>query len=215
MTDLLVRTRLALHGAAEMLVAGPQYRRTGKIGLRIQDGGFASTREPVVAVLGRQLVVAGRSFPLEGTYRDVADAAGLTGAGPLRDVYTGSPSFSLDDEIAIDPHSQDKIAAAYELGNAALSTLVAGQAPILWPEHFDVAVSIDSVNYGVSPGDAGIPAPYAYVGPYVARRGDFWNAAFGSARLMNTFADLDALLGYFRDGQRHAQADPPASERNA
>jgi hypothetical protein len=212
MTDLLVRTRLALHAAAEMLVAGPQFRRTGKIGLRIEDRGFATTREPAIAVLGGQLVVAGRNFALAGTYRDVADAAGLTGAGPLRDVYTGSPSFSLDDEIAIDPHSQDKIVAAYELGNAALSTLAAGQAPILWPEHFDVGVSIDSVNYGVSPGDAGIPAPYAYVGPYVARRGDFWNAAFGSARLMSTFADLDALVHYLEEGRRRASEDPPADQ---
>jgi hypothetical protein len=210
MSDLVVRTRLALHGAAEMLLAGPQYRRTGRIGLRIVEGGFATTRPPAISLIGTELVVGTQRFALEGTYGAVAAAAGLTSAGPLRDVYTGSPAFSLDDEIVIDPGAQKIIEAAYELGDAALSTLAIGQAPILWPEHLDVGVTIDGVNYGVSAGDAGIPAPYAYVGPHTLRSGDFWNAPFGSAQLMNTFDDLDALLAYFHNGQRHAQQDPPA-----
>jgi hypothetical protein len=210
MSDTLVRTRLALHGAAEMLVAGPQFRRTGKIGLRIETGGFGTTREPAIAVRGGELVVGAQSFSLRGTYRDVANAAGLSGSGPLRDVYTGSPNFSLDDDIVIDAQARETITAAYELGNAALSRLAIGQAPILWPEHFDVGVSIDGVNYGVSPGDAGIPAPYAYVGPYAPRAGDFWNAPFGSARLMSTCDGLDALVRYFEEGRRRAHEDPPA-----
>jgi hypothetical protein len=209
MSDSIVRTRLALHGVAEMLLAGPQYRRTGRIGLRIVEGGFATTREPAISLVRSELVVRGQRFRLEGSYREVADAAGLTGAGPLRDVYAGSPAFSLDDEIVIGADAQKTINAAYELGDAALSTLAIGQAPILWPEHLDVGVTIEGVNYGVSAGDAGIPAPYAYVGPHTPRSGDFWNAPFGSAQLMNTFEDLDALLAYFHAGQRHAQADPP------
>ena len=37
---------------------------------------------------------------------------------------------------------------------------------MLWPEHFDVAVTDNEVNYGVSAGDDGHPLPYAYVGPW-------------------------------------------------
>ena len=36
----------------------------------------------------------------------------------------------------------------------------------LWPEHFDLATTIDEVNYGGSPGDDGHPLPYLYVGPW-------------------------------------------------
>ena len=37
---------------------------------------------------------------------------------------------------------------------------------VLWPEHFDVGIDANEVNYGVSPGDASCPEPYAYVGPW-------------------------------------------------
>ena len=43
----------------------------------------------------------------------------------------------------------------------------AGQ-PVLWPEHFDLAIDVDEVNYGVSPGDGYHGAPYAYVGPWLS-----------------------------------------------
>jgi glucose 1-dehydrogenase len=35
---------------------------------------------------------------------------------------------------------------------------------VLWPEHLDLAVTVDAVNYGVSPGDDAVPAPYLYGG---------------------------------------------------
>jgi len=70
------------------------------------------------------------------------------------------------------------------LGDAALRALgeqVAGvQAPrpVLWPEHFDIGITLDEVNYGVSPGDDMIGEPYAYVGPFRRREGAFWNQPF-------------------------------------
>jgi hypothetical protein len=71
-----------------------------------------------------------------------------------------------------------------------LAELGAGATPSvvqLWPEHFDaaadVAVGDVRLNLGASPGDAGHPAPYLYVGPWTADRpgdaGD-WNAPFGA-----------------------------------
>jgi hypothetical protein len=198
------RTRLALHGAAEMLLAAPQYQRSGKIGLRIVPGGFATTRPPALSVTAGELIAGDRHFALAGTYREVVDAAELAGAGQLREVYSGSPDFSLDDPIDIDPMAAKKLIAGYEFGNAALVEFAPKLTPILWPEHFDIGITLEDVNYGVSPGDSGIDRPYAYVGPHTPRTGEFWNAPFGSARLLSHFADQAELVAYFRKGQRLA-----------
>jgi len=40
-------TRFALHAAAELLIAGPQYRRFGSIRMRIVLGGFSGIKWPV------------------------------------------------------------------------------------------------------------------------------------------------------------------------
>ena len=42
----MTATRRALHGVAEYLLAGPQYRASGTIRLRVSDGGFATVAEP-------------------------------------------------------------------------------------------------------------------------------------------------------------------------
>ena len=94
----------------------------------------------------------------------------------------------------------------FAIGDAALRTLAPDQQPVLWPEHFDVAITLDEVNYGVSPGDTGIPEPYAYVGPWTPRTGDFWNTPFGAARPLTTLGDDRAVLAFFREGQQRASA---------
>jgi len=71
-----------------------------------------------------------------------------------------------------------------------------------WPEHFDLAVTLGEVNYGVSPGDDAIPYPYAYVGPHVQRAGAFWNEPFGAARAISELADADGVLAFFEEGRR-------------
>ena len=63
----------------------------------------------------------------------------------------------------------------------------------LWPEHFDLAVTVDSdgdaVNVGFSPGDRETAEPYVYVGPHdrTGLDGDYWNAPFGA---LLPYADL-------------------------
>jgi hypothetical protein len=78
---------------------------------------------------------------------------------------------------------------------------------VLWPEHFDLAVGVDEVNYGVSPGDAGHPLPYAYVGPWEPREGPFWNAPFGALEEGDELPDVAALAEFLRAG-RSAAASP-------
>jgi hypothetical protein len=57
----------------------------------------------------------------------------------------------------------------------------------LWPEHFDLAVTVDvdgsPVNVGFSPGDSDSPEPYVYLGPHerAGLTGSYWNAPFGAS----------------------------------
>ena len=73
-----------------------------------------------------------------------------------------------------------------------------------------VAVTVDEVNYGVSPGDPDHDLPYAYVGPWRARRGAFWNEPFGASRRLADLGDAAAVAGFLRAGRERAAADPPA-----
>jgi hypothetical protein len=82
--------------------------------------------------------------------------------------------------------------------------LAPDQQPVLWPEHFDVGIVRAEVNYGVSPGDSRIPEPYAYVGPWTPRTGDFWNTSFGAARPLTTLGDDRGVLAFFREGEERA-----------
>jgi hypothetical protein len=81
----------------------------------------------------------------------------------------------------------------------------------LWPEHFDVGITLDSVTFGVSPGDDLITEPYAYVGPHELRQGEFWNQSFGAARTMTDFDGAQAVRAFFEEGRTRAAADPPAA----
>jgi hypothetical protein len=190
-TDTYVATRRQLRGVAESLIAGPQYRAAGTIRLAVRPDGFTGVAVPV-AVSGRTLVWQDGSAPLAGPVSALADAAGLR-AGPPDGVYDIAEPLDLDSVLDIDPAAADLLYRSLYAGGFALKQVLPEQTPVLWPEHFDVAVTADEVNYGVSPGDDFHPTPYAYVGPWQPRTGEFWNAPFGAALPLDTAADADAL----------------------
>ena len=206
----LAATRRALHGVAELLVAGPQYRATGTMRLAVRPGGFGTTRTygevELVAVAGTDLVVARgattRRIQLAGTCAELGAAAGLEPGG-LAGAYADSSGVSPDEPLAVDPGAAALLAAAWAAGDAALRTLAGdgGPEPVLWPEHFDVGVTLDAVNYGVSPGDSYLPEPYAYVGPHVPRTGPFWNAPFGAAQPLGALGGEVEVLAFFAQGR--------------
>ncbi|HEY3691425.1 MAG TPA: hypothetical protein VGL46_14200 [Pseudonocardiaceae bacterium] len=76
--------------------------------------------------------------------------------------------------------------------------------PVLWPEHFDIGISVDAVNYGVSAGESYLQEPYAYIGPHQPRSGTFWNAPFGAARPVAALTDTAGILRFFREGRDRA-----------
>lgn len=201
--EQLVRTRHGLHGVAEYVLAGPQYVMSGDIRLRVVPGGFATRTAPDLRVEGVELVTPTVRLPLTSTFAELATAAGVE-ARHLRDVYPVGPELHEDDTVRVDADAVTTILDAFVRGDAAMRELAPGSDPVLWPEHFDVGVTVGRVNYGVSPGDEHRPAPYAYVGPWEVPAGDFWNEPFGAARDLDAFGDAEELAAWFREGQRRA-----------
>jgi hypothetical protein len=74
---------------------------------------------------------------------------------------------------------------------------------VLWPEHLDLALTLDAVNYGCSPGDDAIPAPYLYVGPHDGppRTDAYWNAPFGAAVTAGGIRTTADAVDFFQHGR--------------
>jgi hypothetical protein len=205
-TETYTATRLALHGVAELLLAGPQHRASGTIRLRVTPNGFGTVAAPDVRVAGDRLVHGDRSVPLAAaSYGELAERAGLAAGGPAG-VYPDGSGAVPDDPVHVDPAAAAHLAAGLAAGDAALRALDPAQTPVLWPEHFDVGVVLDRVNYGVSAGDGFEAQPYAYVGPHDFRerperyQGSWWNAPFGAARPLQSLTG-DALGEFFAAGR--------------
>ncbi|WP_063763728.1 hypothetical protein [Actinoplanes subtropicus] len=199
-TAAYLATRRSLHAIAELVLAGPQYRQHGDIRLAVTPGGFATVTGPRVRVDGTDLAVDGRRWPLDGqTCAALADGAGLQ-ASALGDVYRDGTDVRLDETLRVDPIVTAWLARCWAAGDAALRKLAPAEQPVLWPEHFDVAIRVDQTNFGISPGDEFLPEPYAYVGPPEPREGEFWNQPFGAARPIRELAgraaaDVEPVTG--------------------
>jgi hypothetical protein len=192
-------TRRSLHGVAELLLAGPEHRATGRIDLRVVEGGFATVAGPELRVGGDELLTGTARVPMAGrTYAEVAAEAELE-AGEPAGVYSGGPGVRPEETIVFASDALKALLAAFADGDRALREFAPDVTPVLWPEHFDVAITLDEVNYGVSPGDGYLGEPYAYVGPFEPREGEFWNAPFGAARPVR---ELDGeITAFFRTGR--------------
>ncbi|MFD8597343.1 hypothetical protein ACFV1L_20300 [Kitasatospora sp. NPDC059646] len=198
------RARTALHAVAEHLLAGPQYRVAGTVRLRAYPGGFATRFEPRLRVRSAQLLSAGRALDLPGvSCAQLGAAIGIT-AGRPAGLYRDGSGVAVDQPLELDAEGADAVAACFAHGDAALRALFAQADPVLWPEHFDLAVTVDGVNYGLSPGDAFRPEPYAYVGLSAPRTGAFWNAPFGAARTLTELGGLSGTTAFLAEGRRLA-----------
>jgi hypothetical protein len=196
------RTRRALHAVAEMLLAGPQYRTSGTIRLQACPGGFATRSEPQLRVVGAELLAAGRCLPLERTTcAELAAELGVAVGAPVG-LYQDGSGVGGEEVIEADPAAAEWLARCFAIGDAALRVTFPDADPVIWPEHFDVAVTVDSANYGVSPGDGFQSEPYAYVGPHDKQHGEFWNAPFGAARTIRDLGGAGAVADFFDHGRQ-------------
>ena len=199
----LVATRRSLHGVAELVIAGPQFRTLGSIELRVRPGGFGGHLSPV-RVEGSDLVWDGGRMRLEGTCRELAAATGQE-VSDLADVYAVGSGVDPDEALAVDAEALDRLLGWFVRGDAALRAFAPDVEPILWPEHFDVGLAVGEVNYGASPGDSTHTGPYAYVGPWTPREGEFWNAPFGALRDAADVTDVEAVVTFFEAGRATAR----------
>ena len=203
-TDSYTQTRRSLHGLAELVLAGPRFRETGDLRLRVRPDGIGTWGDPVVSLSGGELVTATARVALDGlTITEVASRVGLR-PSPLDDVYGDGPHVAPSETVSLDPASVQVVETAFRLGDDALREFSPAAERTLWPEHFDVATTVDGVNYGVSPGDGYLARPYAYVGPHDPPSGDFWNAPFGAARLVDELTDVARIVAFFNEGARLA-----------
>ncbi|UDY36508.1 hypothetical protein [Dermatobacter hominis] len=218
------RTRRGLHALAEQVLAADEYRYTGRIGLRPTPGGIGTPwaivegakrcarveRTEIVLIVGEE-----RTAEPVSTVRAAAAVLGIEPGAPP--VYTPATPIEPDRVLELDEACVATIADWYEFGAVALDRFVAvhgelSTEPILWPEHFDLAVTVpDEVRgeivVGVSPGDDADPDPYAYVGWQgfaVDADGrpvdDWWNRPWGRWVPASAFETVDDLVDLFDEG---------------
>jgi hypothetical protein len=195
----MVMARRSLHAIAELVLAGSRYREHGTIRLQVRPGGFGQVAGPL-RVDGGELVRGDLRVPLRGTAAELATAVGVEVGAPVG-VYAEHAGLGSDDELEVDSVAAGQLLDWFARGDQALRQFAPGSAPVLWPEHFDLGIALDEVNYGVSPGDRDHPLPYAYVAPWTRREGAFWDAAFGAVRPADTLPVVGAVAAFFAAGR--------------
>ena len=200
----LGQTRRSLHVVAELVLAGPQSRTSGTVRLSAAAGGFRTIAEPDIRVEGGEVVRGATRIAINAsTPAALSSALGVNAVAP--DTYHDGTGATAEEELVVSAVHAEALAEWFQAGQEALLALAPTEVPVLWPEHFDNAITADEINYGVSPGDSFSEVPYAYVGPWTPREGDFWNAPFGAFRTWTDLGGAAALLDFFRQGRRLAQ----------
>lgn len=199
-SEVVLTTRRRLHGIAECLMAGPEHAQTGEIALRVVPGGFATTTDPSI-ILDRTTLLAGqRRVQARGTFAELAAALGVEFGAPALGYSDGS-GVAATDRVDLDPAATRLLLDWFALSDAALRRLAPDQPPVLWPEHFDVAVLLDDHSYGSSPGDSHHQAPYAYVSAPENDGSAFFNVPFGALLPASRATSVEALVAFWQEGR--------------
>jgi hypothetical protein len=225
--DALTSTRRSLHQVAEHVLSAARKRATGReIALVPGEGGVRTPPLPdgrVIALIDGDIAVIGddgvRRAPLT-TPRAAAEFVGTEPGFPWTKHPPGTESMP-DAPLVVDGEAARVLADWFALGEVALrelaTTLAPGAEPTpqIYPEHFDLAITIAEVNYGASPGDDAIAVPYLYVGPFAGPpAGDeqFWNAAFGAYTTISEVGTAAAAVAFFVRGHEllGMPTSPPA-----
>lgn len=231
-----------LRRVATHVLARARHQATGgRFSLRVTPGGFGTPDLPNgrrVRVAGSMLIAesdrAGAPSTLTMSIRGaslsgLAHYAGAKLTAPF-DVGEDTPSVGqVGVPIALDVPTAEAVSRWFVTAAAVLDRMLVELpkrcAPTmmrLWPEHFDVAVDVRArtgvrTNLGASPGDAFLPEPYLYVGPWTPDRpggGSYWNASFGAARAASSFETVDDAVAFFEEGVGRLAtqwAPPPVS----
>lgn len=207
-TTAFVETREALHAVADWVLAPLRFAHDGHIGLRAMPGGFG---HDLSRVDGCDLV-RGEARTRLTTLADAVAFVGVAG-GRHSGTYEPETPWTGDAPLACDHVAAAMLSEWFAHGTTLLEAVLAelaaddGARITLWPEHFDVACTVGPVgrqaNLGASPGDAGHPLPYLYVGPWNAvdpGDGSYWNEPFGASLTYDVALDHGTALAFFREG---------------
>src|SRR3954452_19838841 len=147
----LAATRQSWHRVAEHVLAAGQHAHTGTIQLRCHPDGIATEQ----AVGGRRLAVVGDELVVlahDGSRRStrlttLRAAAAFAGVEPgLRGSYPPATPLDLDAPLRVDPAAAPRLGDWYALGDAALRLSAEEHSeaaePVLWPEHFDIGITL-------------------------------------------------------------------------
>ena len=223
--DVFVATRHSLHQFAEHVLAKARFVEDGSVELTATAGGFAT---PMLAggrrvrLDGGAVVVDDGSSSRHTELTTIAAAAAFVGIEPgfPSELYAASTPLEPSAALPLDLRSAESLSAWFALTADVLAQFAgeivdAQPSPlVLWPEHFDQAFftteanESQCANYGASPGDAGHPEPYLYVGPWspVAKH-EFWNAAHFNGAVLPLSAlagsadEAEAALQFLRTGR--------------
>ena len=200
----LTATRESLRALACYVISPARKRRTGRIGLRPTGDGFGTPPfddGARIVVRGDRLIVEAGDAERSVAITTLRDAAAFLDLELSADPGVGHdlPPYEPDVDLDVDEPSSRWLGRWYAFGAGQLDRLLANvdgatvSEAQLWPEHFDLAVTVDgdgdAVNVGFSPGDRETAEPYVYVGPHdrTGLDGDYWNAPFGA---LLPYADL-------------------------
>jgi hypothetical protein len=217
--DSFAQTYLSLRILGEHVLAPTRYAAEGHIGLTVVPGGIATPPfgedQRTVSLLAGELTVSVGGEVRTAAITTVRAAAAFVGVTPgaPTNVYTPSTPCDLDTPLPFDQGEFGRIAEWYALVADALTTFAAEVAPdspaaaTLWPEHFDIAIRTEDINYGGSGGDSSVTTPYVYVGPrsdiLPSTPTETWNQPFGASRTWTEVTGTPEVLEFFR-GRRAA-----------
>jgi hypothetical protein len=218
--ETFAATRSGLHALAEHVLCPLRHRATGRIGLRWTLGGFGTPFfrdggvDRQVRVERGELVEGDHRAPIT-TLRAAGEFAGIVPGAPAG-VYTPATPGEPDADLRVERSAASALGDWFGFTTSVLEQLradaVAGDDVSrvqLWPEHFDIAVTLGPdgarANFGGSAGDAQHPEPYLYVGPFEQRSGVFWNEPFGASlgypALLASRDQRRAALAFFTTGR--------------
>ena len=129
-------------------------------------------------------------------------------------MYTPATPLDLDAPLDIDAGAARALGDWYGFSASLLAAMTAAASADdhpdevqIWPEHFDIAMSLGPdgarANYGGSPGDADHAEPYLYIGPWSmdGRDGEFWTEAFGASLSYAALLDGTDAAAFLRQGK--------------
>ncbi len=199
--ESFITTRSSYHALAEHVLCRARWEATARIGLRALRGGFGTPHfgdDEQLWInangLHHSQFATEQSIAIT-SLREAAKFAGLDAPGAPPEIFTPTTAPDVESALAISQPASERLFAWYGFGAEVLEalrvTLSDGTPSMvqLWPEHFDLAFdgahSLHArANYGASPGDAGLPEPYLYVGPWDTSglaQDPFWNQPWGAA----------------------------------